>query len=86
MIMISVNRYNFANQSLKFESECGNNKVTERTEEFSNSEGIAIEELNKCFKSYNDFCKNLNNVYSSTSNYLMKASASIEACEADNKM
>lgn len=86
MTMISVDRFKFATQSLKFRSECGINKVTERTEELSNSQGKAIEELNKCFSSYNKFCKNLNNVYSSTSSYLIKASASIEKCEADNKV
>ena len=82
--MIDVNRNALGIQASSFRHDCDVNRIYRRSSTFSNSEGDAIDKLNDCLKYYNDFSSNLNNVFRSTANYLIKASFNIYSCEEDN--
>ena len=59
-------------------------RVYMKSSEFTNSDGDAIDKLNDCLRNYNNFCSNLNSVYSATASYLSKAAFNIYLCEEDN--
>lgn len=54
------------------------------TPSFTNSKGSAINEIDRCLRSYDAYVENIKRVYSSTSNYLQNALTNLEQCEDDN--
>ena len=58
--------------------------IDAEVQSFTNSEGKAINEINRCLRSYYEYTDNIKRVYSSTSNYLLTALSNLEQCEGDN--
>lgn len=52
----------------------------------SNSEGIAIIQINNSFESYDQLRSNVYGLYESTLTYLRKSKSNIDQCEEDNEM
>ena len=67
-------------------TELQNNKINQKAESFTSSEGLPVTSINDCLEAYSTYCENIDKVYLSTLQYLQKAYNNIQSCERDNSI
>lgn len=67
-----------------FTVELQNNKINQKAEPLTSSQGYPITSINDCLEAYSTYCENIDKVYLSTMLYLQKAYNNIQSCEKDN--
>lgn len=82
--MIDVNHAGLDQMIRLFEADRSAHHIYDTSEKLSSSEGKAINEINDCFASFDDYCANINKLYTATSSYLHKVSYNINLCEESN--
>ncbi|MBO7453191.1 MAG: hypothetical protein J6U54_22900 [Clostridiales bacterium] len=82
--MIDVNQAGLDQMIRLFETDRSSHHIYDTSEKLSKSAGKAIDEINNCFTSFDDYCTNINNLYTATSSYLHKVAYNISLCEESN--
>lgn len=82
--MIDVNLAGLNQMIGLFDSDLSAHHISDKTNKLTKEEGAAIDEINACFDSFDNYCTNINNLYSATSSYLHKVSYNINLCEEGN--
>ncbi len=82
--MIDVNQEELDKTIKMFETDRSAHHINDTSEKLSKSEGKAINEINDCLRSFDDYCANINDLYTATSNYLNKVLNNIDLCEEGN--
>ena len=80
----NLNRDLFYKDLAAFKKECDSNMITEKAEPLTSSTGEAINRINICLDSFNEYCKNLNEVYRSTAVYLETAVGNLDQFDSDH--
>lgn len=84
--MIDMNTGGFKQHLDFFVAEMENNKINQKAESFTSSQGTPITSINNCLEAYSKYCENIDKVYQSTMLYLQKAYHNIQSCERDNSI
>ncbi|MBO7426424.1 MAG: hypothetical protein J6U23_12185 [Clostridiales bacterium] len=84
--MIDMNTGAFKQHLDFFVTELQDNKINQKAELFTSSQGIPITSINDCLDAYSKYCENIDKVYLSTMNYLQQAYHNIQSCEKDNSI
>lgn len=64
-----------------FTLEAQINQITPKIKHLNNSEGKAIDEINKCIVSYEKYCEEINELFSATEYYLYNAIKNLDNCD-----
>lgn len=67
-----------------FDNERVANRINPSVPQLPSSTGRAIDGFNNCMRAFDDYCANINRLYTVTSKYLHKVSDNIEECEESN--
>ena len=73
----------YNNDLSAFKQECAANQITQKAEHLSSSAGEAINRINMCLDSFNEYCQNLNEVYRSTAVYLDTVIGNLNQFDSD---
>lgn len=84
--MIHMNQVAFDTYTGNFDTSMTDKYITNTVADISNCDGGSIDDLKACFDSYNELQSSINALFSSTSNYLHKASYNISLCEDSNSI
>lgn len=84
--MIDVNSAAFQTYVEQFDSNLREDNITALESDLSNCKGSTIADLKSSLVAYSDLQKNINRLYSATSNYLHKAQYNINLCEESNSV
>lgn len=84
--MIDINLPAFQTYVEQFDNNMREDNINALISDLSNCKGSTIADLKSSLDAYSDLQKNINSLYSATSNYLHKALYNINLCEESNSV